>query len=135
MLTQISLQNYRCFRSADVRLSPLTVLVGPNSSGKSSLLSALRPLNPSGYRLEDVWQHTPDARWGVHQTFSDGGISTMLFQPRAGWLQNSVRQFSYQLLHLDINRLRDHNLVQEQHSLAADGSNLSNVFATLTRDV
>ncbi len=36
-------QNFRCFAKRQVvRLAPLTVLVGENSSGKSTLLAAIR---------------------------------------------------------------------------------------------
>src|SRR5207237_1345108 len=37
--------------------------------------------------------------------------------------------------HLDINRLRDSNLLQEERYLGSEGRNLSNVFGTLTRSV
>lgn len=42
MIEAISLQNYRAFKDATVRLSPLTLVVGPNASGKTSILRALR---------------------------------------------------------------------------------------------
>jgi predicted ATPase len=41
MITSISLRNFKVLRSVDVRLQRLTLIVGPNSSGKSSFLSAL----------------------------------------------------------------------------------------------
>ena len=37
----IRLQNFRGFRDACIELKPLTVLLGPNSSGKSSFGQAL----------------------------------------------------------------------------------------------
>jgi len=42
MITNIRLSNFRAFQSAvDVRLRPITVLIGKNSSGKSSLIKFL----------------------------------------------------------------------------------------------
>lgn len=40
-LTSLSLKNFKCFRELHVGLSKITLLLGANSSGKSSLLSAL----------------------------------------------------------------------------------------------
>lgn len=40
--TRLALTNWRNFRSADVPLQPRTFVVGPNASGKSNLLDALR---------------------------------------------------------------------------------------------
>ena len=40
---KISLNNYRCFAAtADIEIRPLTLIVGENSSGKTSLMAALR---------------------------------------------------------------------------------------------
>lgn len=41
MLERIRLENFKASREIDVRIAPLTVLAGLNSSGKSSLLQAL----------------------------------------------------------------------------------------------
>ena len=44
-MERITLQNYRCFgNEQSARLAPLTLLVGPNSTGKTSFLAALRAL-------------------------------------------------------------------------------------------
>lgn len=41
MIETLSLRNFKVLREVDVRLRPLTLIVGPNASGKSSLLQAL----------------------------------------------------------------------------------------------
>lgn len=41
MITQLKVSNYRAFENATLDLKPLTVIVGPNNSGKSALLSVL----------------------------------------------------------------------------------------------
>ena len=44
-LKSIHIENYLSLRDVDLPLKPLTVLVGPNASGKSNILSALGLLN------------------------------------------------------------------------------------------
>lgn len=44
-LTSLSLRNFRAFEEATIRLAPITILVGPNNAGKSSIISALRVLS------------------------------------------------------------------------------------------
>jgi predicted ATPase len=41
-ITRIRAKNFRSLGDVDVHLSPLTVLIGPNGSGKTNLLNALR---------------------------------------------------------------------------------------------
>lgn len=41
-ITEIALENYRSFRQARCRLSPFTLIVGANNSGKTNLLKAVR---------------------------------------------------------------------------------------------
>jgi predicted ATPase len=52
MITRIRLQNWRNFREADVALGSRAFIVGPNASGKSNFIDAIRFLrdvaNPSG---------------------------------------------------------------------------------------
>lgn len=42
MLNRLHVRNYKCLRNVSVDLTPLTVLVGPNDSGKTSLLESLQ---------------------------------------------------------------------------------------------
>ncbi|MFZ5442081.1 MAG: AAA family ATPase [Myxococcota bacterium] len=42
MLTSVSLKNVRSWEDAEIPLSPLTVLVGPNACGKTTVLEALQ---------------------------------------------------------------------------------------------
>lgn len=45
MMDSITLENYRCFRERQTaRLAPLTILVGENSTGKTSFLALIRAL-------------------------------------------------------------------------------------------
>ena len=41
MLTQLKLQNFKCFSALSLRLEPLTLLTGFNAAGKSTTLQSL----------------------------------------------------------------------------------------------
>jgi AAA15 family ATPase/GTPase len=44
MLDRIQIQNYKCLRDVEVQLGDFAVLIGPNDSGKTSFLQAIRSL-------------------------------------------------------------------------------------------
>lgn len=41
MITSITLENFKCFRKVEVNPRRITAFVGPNGTGKSSVLQAL----------------------------------------------------------------------------------------------
>ncbi len=50
-MNEITVRNFRCFRDEQkARLAPLTILVGENSTGKTSLMALIRALWDLGYR-------------------------------------------------------------------------------------
>ena len=52
-MKSISLKNFRCFHNEqEARLAPLTLLVGENSSGKTSFLALIRALWQAAYKYE-----------------------------------------------------------------------------------
>ena len=53
-MDEITLKNFRCFREEQTaRLAPLTLLVGENSTGKTSFMAMIRALWDVAYRLTD----------------------------------------------------------------------------------
>lgn len=46
-ITRLELRNFRAFEDQPIEFAPITVFVGPNNSGKSSVLSAIRLLSQS----------------------------------------------------------------------------------------
>ena len=52
-MNQITVENFRCFRvEQHARLAPLTLLVGENSTGKTSFLALIRALWDAAYRRD-----------------------------------------------------------------------------------
>ena len=70
-MDQITLENYRCFQDKQaVRLAPLTLLVGENSTGKTSFMAMIRALWDVAYR-----QRIPDFNEDPYNLGSFDGIS------------------------------------------------------------
>jgi predicted ATPase len=61
MLTAITLENFKSYRSARLPLAPLTVLIGANASGKSNAVEAMRLLSwlAQGQKLSAI-------RYAIH---------------------------------------------------------------------
>lgn len=120
-IREVKITNFRCMRDVTISFEPLTVLVGPNASGKSTLLKALQPGTNWG-GLADQWQKRPDAKVGIEVTYREGPIQRM-----------PVSGHTYNVLRLDLSKLRKANQVEEANALDSSGGNLANVFGTLTR--
>ncbi len=87
------IENFRCFRERQtVRLAPLTLLVGENSTGKTSFMAMIRALWDAAYRNESAPNfkeapydlgtfeeiaHNRGARGGKAKTFYGGFSSTV----------------------------------------------------------
>ncbi len=127
MLEHIHIDGFRCVRDASIALSPLTVLVGPNGSGKSTILRALNAAaGPLLGQVRDRFQHRTQPA-AICYRFGDHGTVNLLEG------HGFPFHWNYQLLRLDVDRLRDNNVLQQAKRLEQNGSNLANVFGTLTR--
>jgi predicted ATPase len=79
MITRLQIQNFKCLRDVNVSLAPLTILIGPNDSGKSSILDAINLLGQMPFSTIQqvfagplslrnlVWMKEPTnlVEWGV----------------------------------------------------------------------
>ena len=96
-MDRITLKNFRCFREEQIaRLAPLTLLVGENSTGKTSFLALIRALWDMAYRFripdfkEDPYDlgsfdeiaHHRGARGSRADTF-EGGFDVTLEKGRS----------------------------------------------------
>jgi len=131
MIRLAKIQNFRGLRDVQVPLGSLTVLVGANATGKSTVLRALNPSHALEPR--DTWQHSSLLMMKIILEHANGtGVcryeSNTGLHSHTGW-----PSYSYQLLRLDLNHLREENQVVSTQQLAPTGLNLTNVFASLGR--
>jgi predicted ATPase len=86
MITKLTIRNFKCLRDVSVDFDPLTVLIGQNDSGKSSLLEAVHLLGQlTEKRAEEIfvgprhpsslaWQRDPNAQimWTLSGRCAEG---------------------------------------------------------------
>src|SRR3954469_1453461 len=60
MIESLSIRNFKVLRDVDVNLQPLTVIVGPNASGKTSVLQALEIISA---RLNETFNTVSVPLW------------------------------------------------------------------------
>lgn len=89
-LTQLKVANFRCFRNETmVDLDPITVIVGRNDSGKSSLFDALQIFfDEQGIEPDDRSVHSPDALVRISCIFDELPLSLVLDEQHATTLQD-----------------------------------------------
>lgn len=73
MINQVIIQNFKSYRSANLKLAPLTLLIGANASGKSNAIEAIRFLSWFAYgrRLDDILQNMQQTDLNVRGTLHD----------------------------------------------------------------
>lgn len=128
MIERLHIRNFRCLRDVALELEPLTVFVGANASGKSSVFAALQP----NYTPDDLWQRDVSLRIDVR---AERGQQQAQRYTYAGARQTETTEGFPDVmpLQLDLTQLRMTNELHEMKRLNANGAGLSNVFATLTR--
>ncbi len=130
MIQSVHFQNFRCLRDVQLNLSPLTVLVGPNSSGKTTVLQGLaRPRAIS----ENLWRQDQSLKLNITYTYLNGSTRFLPGVVEPAGTRRPPPSHRVQLLALDLVALRKENLLAAAQQLATSGENLTNVFATLTR--
>ena len=109
-MDSITLQNFRCFRDQQVaRLAPLTLLVGENSTGKTSFMEMIRALWDVAYRnqipdfkeppydlgsFDEIAHHR--GRGGSRVEKFEAGFSAILETPR-GKMVGKVRPYEFSI--------------------------------------
>lgn len=76
MIRSLRFENFRSFQRATLPLSTLTLLVGPNASGKSNAREGVQVLSwiAQGRRLDEIMRSLREREIGVRGRFSDLGF-------------------------------------------------------------
>jgi predicted ATPase len=96
MIKRFQVQNYKALRDVTLDLTPIHVLIGPNDTGKTSILEALAALCRSvDHHLHDAFTGT----WEGHQLVwhGRGDLSIKLTATIESLLQTHSRTFSYSM--------------------------------------
>jgi predicted ATPase len=151
MITSLHVQNFKCLRDVTITFEPLTVLIGPNDSGKTSILDALRVL-PSvsnanwlsmlGISDEQVvaWRRRKESlpiRWEVQGRLDQE--ERVYAWPRADSRRTDTEEEqtllrvlgTSQILRLDPDALRKAAVPQAKTVLSPSGDNLAAVLDRL----
>ena len=84
MLSRVHVKGYKSLRDVEVALKPLTLLIGPNSAGKSNLLDAVQLLSrlATSRTLKEAFE--PPYRGKPLESFAlgEGGVRGLLEQDR-----------------------------------------------------
>jgi hypothetical protein len=109
VIRKVHFKNFRCLRDVELTLEPLTVLVGPNSSGKTTVLEGLRPR--TGLGRPDLWRQEVPEEAFIKCFYADGTIGNV------GLYHHGSRAHGYrhslQPLSLDLKALRSPNLLAQ----------------------
>ena len=109
MLKRIKIQGYKSLVDVEVHLQPLTVLFGPNASGKSNFLDALQLLSRivTSKKLIDAFE--PPYRGTVLESFSFGpeGIKGLLAQEKATFSIEVDVELSQSVIELVNRQIRE----------------------------
>jgi predicted ATPase len=104
MLKRIRLKDFKSFVDEEVEVSPLTLLVGANASGKSNFLDAMRILRGfvSGLSLSEVLngerQSRPGAWPGIRGRAEEAArLGTKAFSLETTWSSAEATEFKYKI--------------------------------------
>ncbi|HEX8702838.1 MAG TPA: AAA family ATPase [Myxococcaceae bacterium] len=128
MIQSVRFENFRCLRRVELSLEPLTVLVGPQASGKTAVLDGL-DLQP-GCNVKDFWQQDEQQRAAVEWRYQNGR-STRTEYPLTAMDSTPMQTHALQALALDVAAMREDSSPGRSTVLNRTGDNLAGVFAAL----
>lgn len=151
MIASVAFRRFKALRSAQLTLAPFNVIIGPNGSGKTSLIEALLRLRwlsrlplapaggpaprPDGPEIEFRFEAPYEGLVARLACISDVACDLLRIEPPESpdWpaLRGQVAGIrSYVLEHL---RIGEEAVLTDGHELQADGGNLAAVVARLAR--
>ncbi|RLG84617.1 MAG: hypothetical protein DRO18_06940 [Thermoprotei archaeon] len=77
MIKGIRLRNFRGVIKGDLRLSPLTILIGPNNSGKTTILEALLLLHGLNRDIAGIYSLDVSSR--LHRVLKSEGLDYLIY--------------------------------------------------------
>jgi hypothetical protein len=116
MIERIVLSHVRCFESVDVPLKPLTVLIGPNNTGKSTFLTLLETASREG-TLDDSWKRHETSSTKSHVDLVADKFTYLGDRVQYEWIDGRPRH-QRDLMAMAI-RLNDEELARPSVGLAA----------------
>jgi predicted ATPase len=128
MIQSVRFENFRCLRDVELTLEPLTVLVGPPASGKSTVLDGLDL--QLGCDAADFWRQD-ESRPAVVEWRYDNNKQARVDYPVGKLDSTPVLTHTVQALALDLISLREESSTGRQSTLNRTGDNLAGVFASL----
>ncbi len=149
MINSLYIENFKCLLKVNVELGPLTVLIGPNDSGKTSLLQVIelfREIPSLDVRIPPsmIWQRRMDRHVilkvnGSVSGPTDFSIELPIAPNSRAAVSQQVRdrtQFVQHLASSATYRLNPNSLRSNAHSannpvLKSDGSNLAAVLHSM----
>ena len=129
MLTQIRIKDFKSYSDATLKLSPLTVLIGANASGKSNALEALRLLSwiAQGNKLSSI-------RYAVYE--GEAAVrGTTATLPRRGkstfTIEATVNDLRWNIYSISLRRTSDDELHIIDEKITSPGSTVP-LYAVVT---
>jgi predicted ATPase len=128
MIKTLRIENYRCLRDVTIELEPLTVFVGANASGKSSVFAALHAAHTVAFSPSDFWARR-NAPIVVHAIRDDGRQEHRGLNTGGG----SPTFADCQIVQLELGKLREQVELTNLTRINPNGAGLANLFASLRR--
>lgn len=128
MIASVHFEHFRCLRGVKLALEPLTVLVGPTASGKTSVLDGLQ--HQLAYEPTDFWRMDGSRRIAIEWTYTHGD-RTRVEYPFSVMDTLPGQGHSTQQLALNMGALRAGGPLGRATWLERSGANLASVFASL----
>ena len=102
MITKLSIGHFKAIASATIPLGPITVLVGPNDSGKSTILQALMALaragNPKHFPVEELLGCQPSVAVTYRDASANGAAPEdikLIVEGHAGLVSKTEEEHQY----------------------------------------
>ncbi|RKG93434.1 hypothetical protein D7V97_39980 [Corallococcus sp. CA053C] len=135
MIASVHFEHFRCLLGVKLALEPLTVLMGPTASGKTTMLEGLQ--HQLAYEPTDFWRLDEKRPLSIEWTYAHGDRTRVVY-PFSVMDTLPGQGHSTQQLALSMEALRAGGSSAKATWLERKGGNLASVFAALpqaTREI